>query len=368
MEATTHQIPEETERLLLLAARPRADEDRLHAIAQTAQRSPDWMALYHAAVAQGVNPAVHEHLMAACPQLVPDATRKAFKARSVETAARNLMLVSELRRVAKQLESEGIRMIAFKGPTLAKVGYGDLNLRAYNDLDLLVPPEDFARAEALLGADGYTNRHNFSETRKSLFVRLEGELALVHPTRRLEVDLHTHIAPRRYSYALGFERVWERRARVDLHGQPVATLGAVDLVQVLCWHGAKHGWRVLRCVTDVAAVLDAHPDLDWDELRRQAEALRAERLLYVGLGLARDLLGTAVPPDLARAIEEDRETCALVRALREYATAVEVQPERYLERHQLQLKLREGASAKVRYACSTLVFNRLSRLVLGITE
>ena len=49
-----------------------------------------------------------------------------------------MLLTSELIKIMKLLEENDIKAIAFKGPTLAQLAYGDVTLRQYVDLDLLV--------------------------------------------------------------------------------------------------------------------------------------------------------------------------------------------------------------------------------------
>ena len=49
-----------------------------------------------------------------------------------------------------QFAERNIEVLPLKGPVLAEALYGDVTMRAYNDLDLLVRRENFHRAEVLL--------------------------------------------------------------------------------------------------------------------------------------------------------------------------------------------------------------------------
>jgi hypothetical protein len=69
-----------------------------------------------------------------------------LRARFEEIARKNLRFTAELIRILNCLESHGIAAIPFKGPTLAESVYGNLALREFSDLDILVRQSDFPRA------------------------------------------------------------------------------------------------------------------------------------------------------------------------------------------------------------------------------
>ena len=62
------------------------------------------------------------------------------------TAARNLYLARTLSELLDSFETNGIRVLSYKGPLLATGTYGNLSLRKAGDLDLLVHRRDFRKA------------------------------------------------------------------------------------------------------------------------------------------------------------------------------------------------------------------------------
>jgi hypothetical protein len=76
-------------------------------------------------------------------------------------------------------------------------------------------------------------------------------------------------------------------------------------------HGAKHIWASLRLVCDVAELIGAHPEMDWDAVIDRAGALRAGRMLSLALFLASDLLGAVLPEDVSRRVQADSTIPAL---------------------------------------------------------
>jgi hypothetical protein len=62
-------------------------------------------------------------------------------------------------------------------------------------------------------------------------------------------------------------------------------------------------------------MVNRHPDLDWPRVLEDARRLRIRRMLDLGLCLAGDLLGAAVPAALARHVMADRAVQALAAGI-----------------------------------------------------
>ncbi|RXM21985.1 hypothetical protein EO238_26195, partial [Citrobacter sp. AAK_AS5] len=60
-----------------------------------------------------------------------------------------------LLRLQQLMESHGIRLVPIKGPVLARLAYGDVALRQFEDLDLIVRRPDLVCAVDLLERDGF---------------------------------------------------------------------------------------------------------------------------------------------------------------------------------------------------------------------
>jgi hypothetical protein len=112
---------------------------------------------------------------------------------------------------------------------------------------------------------------------------------------------------------------------VDIGGVPVRQPGTSDYVLILCAHGSKHCWSSLIWITDIAAVLRVWGShIDWPELLRRAASRGGEKQLLLGLRLAHDLLGAALPAP----VEERMRSYALDHLIADvqqalFATATE---------------------------------------------
>ncbi len=100
-------------------------------------------------------PVLGTRLVATAPAVVPDSFRESLEAALAHARRRSALVEQVTLRLATSLADEGIRSIALKGPHLAERLYGDAGMRSSNDIDLLVGPDDFHRAVAVLERDGY---------------------------------------------------------------------------------------------------------------------------------------------------------------------------------------------------------------------
>jgi hypothetical protein len=221
---------------------------------------------------------------------------------------RNLFLAGTLRTLLRLLEAHHIPAIPYKGPVLAALAYGDLALRQFSDLDMLVHPRDFHRAQELFSAQGYRRVQTYG-----------WEVSWVDKHMRVCVDLHQGITPWYFPCPFDFAPVWERRQPLALAGTTVSTLSSEDTLLLLCVQVAKDGWdRRIRLakICDIAAMLCAHQPLDWERVMQEARRWRSQRMFAFGLHLARELLGTALPQDMVSWLASHPSVDTLVTRIR----------------------------------------------------
>lgn len=83
-----------------------------------------------------------------------------------------------------------------------------------------------------------------------------------------------------------------------LAGETVLSFHPEDLLLILCVHGAKHYWARLNWICDIAELIRGHQGIHWERVMEQAVRLRSERILFLGLLLAGNLLGAALPENI----------------------------------------------------------------------
>lgn len=351
----------------MLASRP---EDELLLCCARAGRSPETAARIEALVGKGVDWGyllgmaqrhrvallLYWHLDATCPEAVPedvlDLLRNDFRANNL----RNLFLTGELLRLLGALGARGIPAVPYKGPALAASAYGNLALRQFSDLDILVHRGDVVEAGEVLDTLGYRPQHRLTRAQEAAFLRSESEYGFARDDGRCVVELHWEIADRRFSFPLEPERLWGRLERDPLGGDVVPAFSPEDMLLILCAHGSKHLWKRLAWICDVAELVRAHEDMAWDLAVARAGALGGERMLLLGLYLASDLLGAPLPEEVLRRVRADPRVKALARRIYDRLFREADEQNALLEGSYFRptyLSMRERLLDKIRYCVRT---------------
>jgi hypothetical protein len=302
--------------LLLLCARTMVDGEQAARMQELLAQQLDWEYLVQMARHHGVVSLVYRSLRGHTDQ-VPESWLMAIKASYRQAAKASLLLTGELLEVLELFAAHGIPAIPLKGPVLATLAYGDVALRQFGDLDILVRPEDVARAKMLLVARGYHRDPLLPDWQEPLHLRTHYVSTLVQNRNHIVVELHQRCRPRYFAFSLDTNGLWERLVSVNVAGRPVSSLSVEDTLLFLCAHGANHWWERLAWICDIAELMRSQPNIDWKEVRARARALGAERMVLLGLLLAHDLLGADMPDIFRQAVDNDRKLVSLAAYVQE---------------------------------------------------
>jgi hypothetical protein len=347
--------------LLLCCARTVRSPEVTARIRALLQESMDWEYLLRTARRHGVAPLLYWHLDATCSDAVPENTFDRLRDHFRANGLRNLFLTGELLRILNAFEAREILAIPYKGPALAASVYGNLALREFNDLDILIHRGDVPKAKEVLTSMGYQARYWLTRTQEAAFLRSQRE----HPFRRDDgksvVELHWGIAERHF-FPLDTERLWERVNRIPLAGNTILNLSPEDMLLILCAHGTRHAWERLEWVCDVAELIRVRrEDMGWEQLIAQARALGSERMLLLGLFLANDLLGATLPKKVSERVRADPTVKALAERTCEQLFQETDHPTGFLKGHEgapafhsLHFKVREHLRDRIRYFVSKM--------------
>jgi len=258
----------------------------------------DWDWLVATARVHGVLPRL-ERMVRNANGATPDAVRCELRALARESSDRNLRLAGELVRILDAFSAHGVRALAYKGPTLAVLAYGDLGLRPFRDLDIVVDPTDVAAGRVLLERLGYhTGALDPPPEQRSGFVAFNSEYSYFHANGDI-VELHWRLLPCYFGMQIPFATLWERRAPVAVSGRALPTLSPEDLVLALCAHGSHHGWTRLEWIADVGRLARAEAGVDWHTVLVRARQLGGARMVGVALHLGHELFDMEVPGPIA---------------------------------------------------------------------
>jgi hypothetical protein len=189
--------------------------------------------------------------------IVPDEVSQFLGAIVARNRRRNARMRAQLAEATALLAAEGIAAVAIKGAAiLATATDRTLGDRILSDIDLLVAPADFDRAQALLVASGYALSP--ASNRRALVA------VLGRPDHVGTIDLHGHIAGLN-----GFDPMAGARP-VSVDGTTVLVPSPTAQILVLLAHDILRGkdylWGLfdLRHLADMDDLARSDDPPDWD--------------------------------------------------------------------------------------------------------
>jgi hypothetical protein len=296
-----HELENE---LLLCCARTEAPSDRAARISALATADVDWNYLALLAKRHSIIPLLYRQLERHASRSVPSTYLAKLKLEYQQNAARNIILSEELCGVIKQFRAAGIETIPYKGPVLALFAYGDLALRRFVDLDVIVRKSDVTRARDLLLASGYKPTKSLTTAQQDLLLRTQHNFQFARDDRRLLLELHWEVAPHLFASSVQENELWQHLETINVRGTEMKTLAADDLLFSLCVHGSRHLWERLGWICDIAELIARH-EINWPALLQRAAAADSERMFLLGLHLAHKLLHAPLPTDVQQRCAAD---------------------------------------------------------------
>lgn len=261
--------------------------------ALSAPRNLDWDRLLRLARGHRCSPLLHSALARTQNRSIPEAFRRPLSSEAMAEAARCAFLQQRLCELLTMFESGAVRCMILKGPGVGALAYPDPMLRPFDDLDILVHPDDFLRAQGVLQEAGFTPLVRLDSREARDQMRLGWDRGFRSPAGDYCVELCQGIAPSYFGFALPTAELWRDARTVRL---PECTVHVPDneaLLLLLCAHGAKHLWSRLIWIADVSGLVRSQGEgIDWPRLGRRAERLGGRRMLALGLALAGELNAT----------------------------------------------------------------------------
>jgi hypothetical protein len=274
----------------------------------------DWSWIEETAQEHGVTPLVARRLGAIAESVDAADACQRFATLAVANELRNQYLLAQLADLIRGLGSASIGALAFNGPVLAQLAYGNIGLRSFSDLDVLVRCPDVPRAVRLFEGLGFT-AEGYDEVAFHADFFHTVEVNLRGPDGVVNLDLHWELSPGYYPYGPRGNELWDRAIIASVGGAQIPTLAPEDHLLHLMVHGSRHGWLALSQICDIAHFV-ARVNLDWATVLERAARGGCARMLRIGLMLSHDLLAAEIPADILETARADAKASALAIKLR----------------------------------------------------
>lgn len=298
-----HDSAERT--VVMLCARPLLHKELRRRIDLLLSEPLDWKQVSKLAFYHRTLPLLYGHCRALAGNRIGPDDAAALEKVFLGVTARSTFLTKEMLRIHDELGRRGVSCIAFKGPSLGMLAYGDPSARQFDDIDFLVTKREMPAAADGMISLGYRYAYALTGAERNAHIRAGWGMKFMAPDEKTVVEMDSGVAPEYFSFRMNMEQLAQRTRELTIDGQLVRTLSNEDLLLLLCVHGAKHAWEKLGWVADICSLVMACGELDWNYLEGAARKSGALRMLLWGLELAGRVAGMTVPDRAAALGGED---------------------------------------------------------------
>ncbi len=155
-------------------------------------------------------------------------------------------------------------------------------------------------------SQGYRPEIKLDNIQEKVFLRFQRDCKFFRSDGRFIIEIQWGITQKYFPVVFDIKHLWERLETVSIDGKDVKTFSSEDMVLILCLHGFYHCWERLEWICDLAELIRVHQDMDWTRVIEKARTQGIERVLFLGLLLASDLLKASLPEVVLQKIQSDR--------------------------------------------------------------
>ncbi len=263
--------------------------------------APDWDRLLRLADRHRVNGLLAAHLAATGAYEMPGNVASALAGERRKLAFHYLRQTGAMIEAVDRLRTRGIPAIVLKGVPLALKCYAAApELKQSRDIDLLVPSEHHADAEAMLRAEGYRRTMPAFEPTPdgwTMIRHLHDATELVHPDEGHCIELHHRLLWDPNLMAIPFPALEARAEAIEIGGTRISALGMADLGVFLCCHAAGHAFARLKWLADIARLISSQGANGATTVLDRSRELGCGRHVALTLAMLEHLGGPPAPID-----------------------------------------------------------------------
>jgi hypothetical protein len=271
-----------------------------------------------------------------------------------------MLMTSELRRIMHLLRENHIEALAFKGPTLAQMAYGDITLRQFGDLDILVDEKQLYHAAQLIVEQNYEPMDSIKFLKNEAKLHVEKNYEFYSRKNGIKVEIHWRLINSSFLKKFKNYDVFTASEEIKINKISIPTLDTKILLLYLCNHGASHMWERLEWISDIDRLINSEEaSWNWNEIMELASTLQSKTTLLLGLGLSRELFNTNLPSNICTQLDSTQISSLVTFILNTFSsdllTKDHTSHEKNLKIFQFHLALQDSLSTKINFIFQTLL-------------
>lgn len=311
----SEQDTENENDLLLACAKSHLDKPGKERILNILDRSISWKNLLLLAKHHKLLPLLCKNLYETCPKLIPEEVLSQLKDYYRKNVNENFKKLHTLVSVVKKLNENNIPVTIFKGPHLTQNFYGDIGLRTFCDLDILVDRKHFIPATQILKSSGFKNYpQTLNDKYLVKFGLLNHHISMFNDARVL-VELHWEVSGHYRGLIFDQSTLSPYLQTIDFYGVEVSTFTTEFLLVYLSLHGQRHYWQKYDHICCLTEVIRQEKAINWTETREIARKFKLEEVLTMAIHLAKNLTDVNINSDI---FEDDICSSFYTRAVESY--------------------------------------------------
>ena len=290
---------------IILCCKSEMDENDIKTIRENVKSTEHLEEVSMLAYGHGVYPLFYHTLMEHASDLLDremkDAMAYLFK--SIEVT--NKTMTDELLHLSKLFEEHDIQALSIKGPALAKQFYGDISLRQFSDLDILVKRENFFAIHKLMSKLGYeTEYYNENLDTKALF-EMKHDCPYYNPNNGITVEIHWDFFRNVFAIKNSLFEPWNNIKEMGINNQKIHTLSDETHLLFHAVHGSKHRWEKVGWIVDIDRMIRANSSLNWDDMLQKAKKMGINRMFLLGIFFAYKYFKTPLNDQILNLLNDD---------------------------------------------------------------
>lgn len=273
-----------------------------------------------------------------------------LKAHYQSIVQRNMLMSAELIRIMKLFREHNIEALAFKGPTLSQTAYGDITLRQFGDLDILIKRSDISPMIDLLISDGYVPELKLDKKMKDTVLNALNVMGFYKSASNILIEIHWELLSKNYAIRWDEGALWHQKSEhTTINNNSIQVLPHEEQLLYLCIHGAKHLFERLEWICDIDRSIKVNPDINWTYLLDEAEKRGVKRMLYLGLALCQQFFRLELPELIQENIKQDKVLQGLITKVIKMNFSGISQEEKSYSTFGLLYNMRENLSDQLRF-------------------
>lgn len=201
-----------------------------------------------------------------------------------------------------EFDKSGIKVVPYKGTTLAKRYYKSPLFRESSDIDFLVRKEDVPQLMECLYENGYESKYNISAHQMGFVIRFHRELSFQSPRNRLGISCSVELQWKLLDHYFGqfhqhdfFVQHLESYTANDGTSH-IGLAPTYDFLAVASHHLIREPLFKFKNLIDLACMVHtSSSELDWEEIHLQFKLHKVSGLLGSGMSALEEIIGLDVP-------------------------------------------------------------------------